>query len=178
MSCHLFGLNSFSFFSFECKCLCLCICHGLNMALDLQCSFGLHEHSCTHWLSETPHSAFRNPHPPAAFGLIYDGTFGHPRCFRRYLFVTPLASAIYFHQHLTSFLVPSSILRSLLAYRLYPFSVGILPLPIEPWFKDRGEVFYKNFKKCKDLLKIHPYSTLSPWDGWPLLTVETRLKLR
>ncbi len=31
--------------------------HGLNMELDLQSLFGLHVHSCTHWLrSRIPHS--------------------------------------------------------------------------------------------------------------------------
>ncbi len=33
--------------------------HRLNMELDLQSLFGLHVHSCTHWLRP------RNPHPPA-----------------------------------------------------------------------------------------------------------------
>jgi len=30
--------------------------HRLNMELDLQGLFGLHVHSCTHWLAETPHT--------------------------------------------------------------------------------------------------------------------------
>jgi hypothetical protein len=44
--------------------------HRLNMELDLQSLFGLHVHSCTHWL--------RPPQlPPShAFGLIYEGAIG------------------------------------------------------------------------------------------------------
>ncbi len=44
----------------------------LSMELDLQSLFGLHVHSCTHWLRP------RNP-PPPAFGLIYEGAIGQPR---------------------------------------------------------------------------------------------------
>ncbi len=47
--------------------------HRLNMELDLQSLFGLHVHSCTHWLSPR--------RPPTTFGLIYQ--------IRRHLFVTP-----------------------------------------------------------------------------------------
>ncbi len=43
------------------------------MQLDLQSLFGLHVHSCTHWLRP------RNPPPPPAFGLIYEGAIGQPR---------------------------------------------------------------------------------------------------
>jgi hypothetical protein len=39
------------------------------MELDLQSFFGLHVHSCAHWLT---------PLPPA-FGLIYEGAIGQPR---------------------------------------------------------------------------------------------------
>jgi hypothetical protein len=46
--------------------------HRLNMELDLQSLFGLHVHSCTHWLRP------RNPLPPPAFGLIYEGAIGQP----------------------------------------------------------------------------------------------------
>jgi hypothetical protein len=35
------------------------------MDLDLQSLFGLHVHSCTHWLTPQP--------PPPAFGLVYEG---------------------------------------------------------------------------------------------------------
>jgi hypothetical protein len=42
------------------------------MESDLQTLFGLHVHSCTHWLR--PH----NP-PPPPFGLIYEGAIGQPR---------------------------------------------------------------------------------------------------
>ncbi len=44
--------------------------HRLNIELDLLSLFGLHVHSCTHWL--------RTP-PPPAFGLIYGGPIGQPR---------------------------------------------------------------------------------------------------
>ncbi len=54
--------------------------HRLNMELDLQSLFGLHVHSCAHWLGP------RIP-PPPALGLIYEGAVGQPR--RRHLFVTP-----------------------------------------------------------------------------------------
>ncbi len=47
--------------------------HGLNMALDLQKSFGLHVHRRTHWLRP------RNSPPPPAFGLIHEGAIGEPR---------------------------------------------------------------------------------------------------
>jgi hypothetical protein len=43
--------------------------HRLKMELDLQSSFGLHVHSCTHW----------HPPPSPAFGLIYEGAMGQPR---------------------------------------------------------------------------------------------------
>jgi hypothetical protein len=46
--------------------------HRLNMKLGLQRLFGLHVHSCTHWLRP------RNPHPPA-FGLVYEAAIGQPR---------------------------------------------------------------------------------------------------
>jgi hypothetical protein len=39
------------------------------MELDLQNLFGLHVHSYTHWLTETP----QLPPPPPAFGIIYIG---------------------------------------------------------------------------------------------------------
>ncbi len=39
----------------------------MEMELDLQSLFGLHVHSCTHWL--------RPPH----FGLIYEGAIGQLR---------------------------------------------------------------------------------------------------
>jgi|688.fasta_scaffold914836_1 hypothetical protein len=43
--------------------------HRLNMELALQSLFGLHVHSCTHWLRPS------TPHP--AFGLIiYEGAIG------------------------------------------------------------------------------------------------------
>jgi hypothetical protein len=44
--------------------------HRLNMELDLQILFGLHVHSCTHWLRP------RNSPPPPAFGLISEGAIG------------------------------------------------------------------------------------------------------
>ncbi len=47
--------------------------HSLNMELDLQSLFGLHVHSCIHWLRP------RNLPPPPAFGLIYEGAIGQPR---------------------------------------------------------------------------------------------------
>ncbi len=46
---------------------------GFNMELDLQSLFGLHVHSCTHWLRP------RNSPPPPAIGLIYEGAIGQPR---------------------------------------------------------------------------------------------------
>jgi hypothetical protein len=49
---------------------------NLNMELDLQSFFGLHVHSCTHWLRP------RNsplPHQPPAFGLKYEGAIGQPK---------------------------------------------------------------------------------------------------
>jgi hypothetical protein len=42
------------------------------MDLYLQNLFGLHVHSCTHWLKP------RNQ-PPPAFVLIYDAVIGQPR---------------------------------------------------------------------------------------------------
>jgi hypothetical protein len=51
----------------------VCLTHRFNMELDLQSLFGLHVHSCTHWLR--PRYA---PLPPA-FGLIYEGAIGQPR---------------------------------------------------------------------------------------------------
>jgi hypothetical protein len=47
--------------------------HRLNMELDLQSLFGLHVHSCPHWLRH------RHSHHPPAFGLIYEGAIGQPR---------------------------------------------------------------------------------------------------
>ncbi len=47
--------------------------HGLQMELDLQSLFGLHVHSCTHWLRP------RTPIHPPPFGLIYEGAIGQPR---------------------------------------------------------------------------------------------------
>jgi hypothetical protein len=46
---------------------------GGKMELDLQSLFGLHVHSCTHWLRP------RNPLHHPAFGLIYEGAIGQPR---------------------------------------------------------------------------------------------------
>ncbi len=43
------------------------VVHRLNMELDLLSLFGLYLHSCTHWIR------LRNPPPPPAFGIIYDG---------------------------------------------------------------------------------------------------------
>ncbi len=54
--------------------------HRLNMGLDLRSLFGLHVHSCTHWLRP------RNSPPPPSFGLIYEGAIGQNR---RHLIVTP-----------------------------------------------------------------------------------------
>jgi hypothetical protein len=54
------------------------------MALDLKSLFGIHVHSCTHWL--------RPRSPPPAFGLKYEGTIGQPD--RRRLFVTPGSRAV------------------------------------------------------------------------------------
>ncbi len=39
---------------------------------DPQSLFGLHVHSCIQWLRP------RNPSPPPAFGLIYEGTNSQP----------------------------------------------------------------------------------------------------
>jgi hypothetical protein len=52
------------------------------MEFDIQSLFGLHVHSCTHWLRTRP-----PPHPPA-LGLIYEGAIGVSQD-RRHLFVTP-----------------------------------------------------------------------------------------
>jgi hypothetical protein len=52
----------------------LCSVHGahrLNMELD-QSLFGLHVHSCIHWLRP------QLPSSPA-FGFIYEGAIGQPR---------------------------------------------------------------------------------------------------
>jgi hypothetical protein len=46
--------------------------HRLNMELDLQILFGLHVHSCTHWMRP------RNS-PSPQFRLIYEGAIGQPR---------------------------------------------------------------------------------------------------
>ncbi len=43
------------------------------MESDLQSLFGLHVHSCTHWLRP------RNPPPPPEFGLIYEGAIDQPK---------------------------------------------------------------------------------------------------
>ncbi len=45
------------------------------MKLDLQSLFGLHMHSCTHWLRPCNPPSSR----PPAFGLIYEGAIGQPR---------------------------------------------------------------------------------------------------
>ncbi len=47
---------------------CLFKPYRLNMELNLQRLFGLHAHSCTHWLRT------RNPPPPPSppFGIIYE----------------------------------------------------------------------------------------------------------
>ncbi len=58
--------------------------HRLNMEVDLQCLFGLHVHSCTHWLrtrNTTP------PPPPTAPETI---TLLVRQNYRRHLIVTPL----------------------------------------------------------------------------------------
>jgi hypothetical protein len=47
--------------------------HRLNMEVDLQSLFGLHVHSCTHWLRPL------NPTRLPAVGLIYEGAIGQPR---------------------------------------------------------------------------------------------------
>ena len=57
--------------------------HKLNMESDLQSLFGLHAHSCTHWLKP------RNSSPPRAFAL---GSYTRVLLVsqnRRHLFVTP-----------------------------------------------------------------------------------------
>jgi hypothetical protein len=47
------------------------VIQGLNMVLDFQSLFGLHVHSCTHWLRpQTP--------PPPTFGLKNEGAIGQP----------------------------------------------------------------------------------------------------
>jgi hypothetical protein len=46
--------------------------HRLNMELDLQSLFGLHVHSCTHWLRVRP----RNSPIPPAYVPIYEGAIG------------------------------------------------------------------------------------------------------
>ncbi len=43
--------------------------HRLNMELDLQSLFGLDVTWCSHWLRP------RNPSPPLAFGLTYEGRY-------------------------------------------------------------------------------------------------------
>ncbi len=45
----------------------------VKYGLDLQSLFELQGHSCTHWLRQ------RNPPPPPAFGLIYEGAIDQPR---------------------------------------------------------------------------------------------------
>ncbi len=40
---------------------------------NLRSLFGLHVHSCTYWLRP------RNPPPPPAFGLTYEGAIGQQR---------------------------------------------------------------------------------------------------
>jgi hypothetical protein len=52
--------------------LSLRVTYRLNIELDLRSLFGLHVHSCTHWLRA------RNL-PPPAFGLKYEGAIGEPR---------------------------------------------------------------------------------------------------
>ncbi len=59
--------------------------HRLNIELDLQSLFGLHVHSCTHWLRP------RNP-PPPAFGLYTRALLVSQD--RRHLFVIPWKSRI------------------------------------------------------------------------------------
>ncbi len=49
-------------------------CHRLNRELDLQSLFGLHG-AQMYSSAERP----RNPHPPPAFGLIYEGAIGQLR---------------------------------------------------------------------------------------------------
>jgi hypothetical protein len=49
------------------------LAHRLNIEIDLQSLFGLHGHSCTHWLRH------RTPPPPPLFRLIYEGAIGRPR---------------------------------------------------------------------------------------------------
>ncbi len=49
------------------------VTHRLNMELHLQSLFGLHVHSCTHWLRS------RNSPLPPAFGLTNEGAIGLPR---------------------------------------------------------------------------------------------------
>ncbi len=58
--------------------------HRLNMELDLQSLFGLHVHSCAHWLGP------RIP-PPPAFGLIYEALLVSQD--RRHFFVTPCSAS-------------------------------------------------------------------------------------
>jgi len=49
------------------------LAHRLNMEVDLQSLFGLHVHSCTHWLRP------RNSTHPPALELVYEGAIGQPR---------------------------------------------------------------------------------------------------
>ncbi len=60
--------------------------HRLNMALDLQSLFGLHVHSCTHWLRP------RNPPPSPHLGSYTRALLVSQD--RRHLFVTPLREAV------------------------------------------------------------------------------------
>jgi hypothetical protein len=49
--------------------------HRLNMELDLRSLFGLHVHSCTHWMIPRP----ATPPPSPTFGLIFEVAIGQPR---------------------------------------------------------------------------------------------------
>jgi hypothetical protein len=60
--------------------------HRLNMKLDLQSLFGLHGHSCTHWLWLRPRNPPAPP-PPQHLGSYTSAILVSQD--RRHLFVTP-----------------------------------------------------------------------------------------
>jgi hypothetical protein len=74
------------------------------MELDLQSLFGLHVHSCTHWLrADTPQTP--------AFGLIYEGAIGQPRwttslCDPLLGYLSSIRSGNYYYVSFSSLVLP------------------------------------------------------------------------